>query len=70
MAGIEWESIESAPRDGTVIIGKDGDGREARIRSQKLHPKVDIDIWVMREDVTNPNWVRREMFYPVAWRRA
>jgi len=62
--------MDTAPLDGTWIMGVDKTGRVARIQSRAVHPKVpSVRHWGEGETVMEGggNWERSKCFYPVAW---
>lgn len=65
----EWMPIETAPTDGTWIIGRNADGVEARIQSRQIHPKVpELRHWAVGDEAKEGSWLVSKCFYPVEWR--
>jgi hypothetical protein len=65
------QEMDTAPLDGTWIIGIDKDGREARIQSRQTHPAVPgLRHWGEGETEMQGggNWEVSKCFYPVAWK--
>jgi len=61
--------METAPLDGTWILGRDKDGRKARIQSRVTHPSIpDIRHWGEGEVEKAGSWEKSKCFYPVEWR--
>lgn len=63
-----WRPMESAPKDGTWIIGRNEDGKEAVIQSRRVHPSIDYQTWFEGEPEEQGNWIKSACFYPVDWR--
>ncbi len=63
----EWRGMDLAPT-GRNILGRNADGAEAVITREQVHPKVPAFFWCKATDASDPNWVRKEAFYPIAWK--
>jgi len=63
----EWQNIETAPRDGTWIVGRDADGREAVIQTRKFH-KFAPPMWFEGDPAKQGHWEQHKCFYPTEWR--
>lgn len=68
---MNWKAMDSAPKDGTVITGKDADGNEAEIEYRPVHPKTPtVRTWfVAGGGEKQGNWIVSKTFRPVAWRK-
>ena len=65
-----YHEMDTAPLDGSWVMGMDKAGRVARIQSRVTHPKFpSIRHWAEGEAVTheNGNWTTSVCFYPVVW---
>lgn len=62
--------MESAPQDGTWVVGRDKSGREAQICSRVTHPRIpDIRHWAEGDAERKGDWTVSKCFYPVEWRK-
>jgi hypothetical protein len=63
----DWAPIETAPENGTWILGRNKEGRQAKIQSRRIHPKKDLRAWFEGEPEQHGEWQRNICFYPVEW---